>query len=68
MVNKRLYRKESQYQKQCLCRTHLRIPQLDADSIEDQRGMRLPDINNNTSSCLETSNQVRVEEKVCTLR
>ncbi|XP_066027198.1 uncharacterized protein [Pocillopora verrucosa] len=33
------------------------IPQLDADSIEDQQGVRLLNSNNNTSSCLENSNQ-----------
>ncbi|CAH3106227.1 unnamed protein product [Pocillopora meandrina] len=33
------------------------IPQLDADSIEDQQGVRLLDSNNNTSSCLENSSQ-----------
>ena len=58
-------RKASHYQKQCFCCTHPRIPQHDADSIEDQQEVRLLD---NTSSCLENSNQVRVEEKVCTLQ
>ena len=65
--NKRLYRKESHYQKKCLCLTPLRIPQLDADSIEDQQGVRLLNSNNNTSSCLENSNRVRVEKEVYAL-